>query len=101
MRSSFGRNKMKTITIDWTAISDEADFYASVLPQTGAPSWHGHNLDAIQDSWVTGDICAGGPPFNFAVRGSSKANLRDFSDIILEIAEESVKTHGGQITHEN
>jgi hypothetical protein len=58
-------------------------------------------LDAIQDSWVTGDICAGGPPFNFAVRGSSKANLRDFSDIILEIAEESVKTHGGQITHEN
>ena len=91
---------MKTITIDWPTISDEASFYASVLPQTDAPSWHGRNLDAIQDSWVTGDICPGGPPFNFTIRGSSKADLRDFSDTVSGIAERSVKTHGGKITRE-
>ena len=91
---------MKTITIDWTTISDEARFYASILPQTDAPSWHGHNLDAIQDSWVTGDICLSGPPFNFTIRGSSKGDLRDFSDTISEIAEKFVKTHGGTITRE-
>lgn len=92
---------MKTIIIDWTAIMDEDGFYASVLPQTDAPSWHGHNLDAIQDSWITGNICPSGPPFDFAIRGLSKADLRDFSHTVLEIVEESVKTHGGQITHEH
>lgn len=86
---------MKTVIIDWSTIADEENFYSSVLPQTDAPTWHGHNLNAIQDSWVTGDICSGGPPFNFTFQGSINADLRDFANIVFEIAEESVKIHGG------
>jgi RNAse (barnase) inhibitor barstar len=94
---------MKPVLIDWSTIGDREDFYSVVLPQTDAPSWHGRNLDAIQDSWVTGDICSGGPPFSFIFCRSKdiKMDLKDFSETVMEIANESVERHGGEVTRED
>jgi ribonuclease inhibitor len=58
---------MKTVLVDWSVIRNREDFYASVFAQTDLPCWHGRNLDAINDSWVTGGICPDGPPFKFRV----------------------------------
>ncbi len=94
---------MKTILIDWSVIRDRDDFYDSVLPQTGAPSWHGHNLDAINDSWVTGDICSDGPPFRFVIRGirDVSPDMEGLRDAVSELARESVKVNGGLICRED
>ena len=94
---------MKTVLVDWSKIKDIEGFYTTVLPQTEAPGWHGHNLDAIQDSWVTGDICSSGPPFKFHfIRFNDiKSDLKPFSEIVMEVANESVKMHGGEIIHDN
>lgn len=83
-------------------MSSREDFYTAVLPQTGAPSWHGHNLDALHDSWGAGGICEGGPPLGFVFRGRKqlKSELKDFSEAVLQIAAESVATHGGELAHE-
>ena len=93
---------MNSVVIDWPRIADLEGFYSAVLPHTGAPTWHGHNLDAIQDSWITGDICSGGPPFTFVFRGCKdiKSHMQEFSESVVEIASESVRIHGGNIVHE-
>lgn len=38
------------ITLDASLWQEKDDFYEQLLPQLGAPSWHGHNLDALWDS---------------------------------------------------
>jgi hypothetical protein len=94
---------MKTILIDWFAIQNSEDFYVSVLPQTGAPGWHGHNLNAINDSWLAGGICLGGPPFHFVFRHAKDINpdLKEFAEAICGFAENSAMEHGGKVTHED
>jgi RNAse (barnase) inhibitor barstar len=94
--------KMKTIVIDWTEIRSEQHFYAAVLPQTDAPSWHGHNLDAINDSWVTGGVCPCGPPFNYVFRQSEaiSPDLKTFAEAVSELAHDSVAENGGWVTNE-
>ena len=94
---------MKTIFIDWSVIRDREGFYATVLPQTEAPSWHGHNLDAINDSWVTGGICSSGSPFNFVFCPSEDINpdLREFAETVSEIAQDSVRENGGKVSYED
>ena len=51
------------IFIDWKAISTEGEYYNSLLEQLKAPDWHGHNLDALADSLINGDINGVEPPF--------------------------------------
>ena len=93
----------KTIFVDWSTISNFDDFFDSVFSQTDAPAWHGRNLNAINDSWGTGGICAKGPPFDFIFRNSKRiaSDLRDFSKTVIELAEASVTENGGSITQEN
>jgi RNAse (barnase) inhibitor barstar len=93
---------MKIVLIDWSVIRNQEDFYVSVLAQTDAPSWHGHNLDAISDSWVTGGICPDGPPFNFVFRGHKdvRPDVRQFSEAVSKLVRESVAEHGGEVTYE-
>ncbi|MBD5779657.1 barstar family protein [Pelagicoccus sp. NFK12] len=66
-------DKPPLIEIDWNQISTVDEFYDTVLPQSEAPSWHGRNLNALNDSWVTGGINRGGPPYNFRIQ---KKNYR-------------------------
>ncbi len=90
---------MKPIVIDWPKFNTREDFYASVLSQMEAPGWHGHNLDALQDSWVTGGICHSGPPFDFAFHRceNAKDEMKEFLQTVAQIAHESVSAHGGRI----
>jgi hypothetical protein len=94
---------MKTILVDWSLIQDEEAFYASVLPQTDAPGWHGHNLNAILDSWLRGGICSSGPPFSFVFRHSKNISpgLKEFAETICGFAENCVMEHGGEVTYED
>ncbi|TCM12037.1 RNAse (barnase) inhibitor barstar [Novosphingobium sp. PhB165] len=47
------------------------DFYQALLPVLGAPDWHGHNLDALEDSIFAGEINKVDPPFRIVVYGAS------------------------------
>ncbi|MGC4074685.1 MAG: barstar family protein [Nibricoccus sp.] len=93
---------MKTVTVDWTKIRTIEDFYDTVFSQTGAPSWHGRNLNAIADSWIAGGICSEGPPFRIILRSSDSvsADLRPLSAAISKIAEESARENQGEVVYE-
>lgn len=74
------------------------DFFGKVLPQCGSPSWHGRNLDSLNDSWVTGGIDALGPPYDFQFSGMLEASddLSLFREKICDIARRSVEENGGR-----
>ncbi len=85
------------VIIDWSIIKDLDHFYDVVLPQCGSPEWHGRNLDALNDSWVTGSISSGGPPFQFEIKNmeSTLPELAPMAAVVLEIAQYSVASNGG------
>ena len=56
---------------DW---STKEDFYTDLLPQLGAPAWHGHNLDALMDG-ISGDINTLEPPYTVYVSGVGRLSL--------------------------
>ena len=63
---------MKVIRLDASAWRSEEDLYSALLPQLGAPAWHGHSLDALNDSIGGGDINAVEPPFRVEVDGADQ-----------------------------
>jgi RNAse (barnase) inhibitor barstar len=63
---------MKVISLDASAWRSPEDFYSALLPQLGAPTWHGRNLDALDDSLGGGDINALEPPFRIQIEGTEK-----------------------------
>ncbi len=87
------------VVVDWATYESAETFYDLVLPQCGSPSWHGRNLDALNDAWVTGDIDSGSPPFSFCFLNGRQtpADLTAFRDAVEEIARDSVNQNGGQI----
>jgi len=82
---------MPVVSIDWSRIASEDDFYDIVSPQCGFPSWHGRNLDALEDSWVTGGIDTNGPPYVFEFRnpGEATPEMRRLLGYVDEIAKDS------------
>jgi hypothetical protein len=90
---------MTRIAIDWSQVSTADSFYDLVFAQTGAPGWHGRNLAALSDSWVTGAICESGPPFDFVFLKVEQAvpGLRELIEVIHGIARDSVAENGGSI----
>ena len=56
------------IRLDSSGWRTPADFYSALLPQLGAPSWHGRNLDALFDS-LSGGINRVEPPIRIELRG--------------------------------
>lgn len=74
---------MKTISLDAAKWRSTADFFATLLPELGAPSWHGRNLDALYDS-LSGGINEVEPPFAVTVYntgGLSSEFVRLFSEV--------------------
>lgn len=86
------------VRVDWGDLTGEEDFYDVVLPQCGSPHWHGRNLDALADSWVTGGIDTKGPPyaFEFVRLEEVRGELSDFRDKVVEIAQQSIDENGGR-----
>ncbi len=86
------------VLVDWSYVLCESDFYVIVLPQCGSPGWHGRNLDALADSWITGGIDQMGPPYAFGFFNieSTPPDMLGFRDAILEIAQDSIDENGGR-----
>jgi RNAse (barnase) inhibitor barstar len=61
---------MKVIRLDASDWRTPDDFYSSLLPELGAPAWHGRNLDALWDSIGEGDVNQVQPPFVVELSGS-------------------------------
>ena len=87
------------VEVDWAELSSRDEFFQSVFRQTGAPDWHGENLDALNDTWVGGGICTEGPPFIFVLKNESRSAgcSPHFMTQVREIAQDSVKAHGGKL----
>lgn len=79
------------IEIDWNQIKTEEDFYCSFLPKLNAPEWHGHNLDALSDSLITGSVNDTEPPYTIVSMNTSEdlGSLKDFQIKVLAIFAES------------
>lgn len=86
------------VVVKWSTIQTEGDFFDSVLTQCGSPSWHGRNLNALADSWITGGIDQLGPPYAFRFLDGSQTNagLVAFRDAVQKIGRESVAENGGR-----
>ena len=85
------------IVIDWTLIESIEQFFDSILLQSSAPNWHGRNLNALRDSWITGGINPHGPPyrFRFIVGPALPTGLASFREAVEEAATESIDENGG------
>ncbi|MEM9153226.1 MAG: hypothetical protein AAGB19_22625 [Cyanobacteria bacterium P01_F01_bin.3] len=92
-------NESTLVVIDWNQISTVDEFYDSVLSQSGAPSWHGRSLSALNDSWVTGSVNGKGPPYKFCIHRRITENraMKEIEDAVEEIARKSIKENGGDL----
>jgi len=81
------------ILIDWQHIKSPEEFYGIFLPQVKAPDWHGHNLAALNDSIVTGDINEIEPPYLIKSINSAKApyEMRSFQTSFFSILADAEK----------
>lgn len=64
---------MEKLVLDGATWSTKDDFYSAFFKAVGAPSWHGHNFDALRDSIVTGQINQIELPYRIEILGVSKS----------------------------
>jgi RNAse (barnase) inhibitor barstar len=76
---------MKKIVLDAAGWRTTDDFFAALLAELGAPSWHGHNLDALYDG-LSGGINAVEPPFAVEVR-NREGLPAEFGALFAGVAE--------------
>ena len=60
---------MRIVELDASRWDKPDDFYDALLPELGAPKWHGHNPNALNDSVIWGGINAVNPPLLIRVCG--------------------------------
>jgi RNAse (barnase) inhibitor barstar len=87
---------MKLISLDASEWRSPDDFYSAILPELGAPDWHGRNLDALDDSLGGGTINALEPPFRVEVAGADKlpeSMQRFLSEVARLFADIRAETH--------
>jgi len=82
--------------MDGAAWRTPDDFYAAFLPALGAPDWHGHNLDALEESIRDGDINRVNAPFAVRITGLKtmdaevRATVYRFTEVIHDVARAGV-----------
>jgi RNAse (barnase) inhibitor barstar len=87
---------MMELTMDGATWSTKDDIYDAFFRVVGAPSWHGRNFDALNDSIANGQINKVEVPYslvilNFDLIGAdAKKMAGDFVDLIREIAARGV-----------
>ena len=88
---------MHKLTINWSKIHSSEQFWDFVCREGKEPEWHGRNLAALNDSWVTGDINPTGPPYEFHFQDCASIDdtLQDLAEAVMEIARHSVDENGG------
>ena len=84
------------IELDGSLWKTEKDFYSALLLALGAPDWHGHNLDALEESLRAGDINQINAPIQITIFASpvmgtaAERAARRFVDLCYELAEDGV-----------
>jgi RNAse (barnase) inhibitor barstar len=82
---------MKEIKLDTSTWRARNDFYNALLPALGAPSLHGRNLDALNDSLGDGDINQIKPPFHItntsvaSVAAELLSYLKSFAKLVDDL----------------
>lgn len=91
---------MHSLILDWSQIRSIPEAWDAICRAGLEPEWHGRNLNALTDSWVTGDINTTGPPYDFQFRNcpSPGEALFSFARSVMDIARESVKEKGGSFS---
>jgi RNAse (barnase) inhibitor barstar len=83
---------MKQLVLDGSNWSSKDDVYDAFFKVVGAPSWHGRNLDALNDSIANGSINAVEVPYRLVIRNfdliavRAKKMANDFVDLIHDLA---------------
>jgi RNAse (barnase) inhibitor barstar len=82
--------EIRQIRLDASGWRTHEDVYAALLGALEAPAWHGHNLDALHDSIVTGSINDVEPPFSIKVSHGSIAGgeAQEFLRILVELFQD-------------
>jgi RNAse (barnase) inhibitor barstar len=81
-----------TLVLDGVRWNTVEDFYDAFLEAVGAPSWHGHNLDALNDSIGGDDVNTVRLPYDIVVHGTSRmsepalAMVKRFRELIEDLA---------------
>ena len=85
------------IFIDWKETTTELDVLKSILQQAKAPDWHGLGLDAVEDSFVVGNINESKPPYEFHLKNlnSEDEDMKSFQNSLIEIFSECVRKYAG------
>lgn len=90
---------MKVICLDASGWRTADDFYAALLPELGAPDWHGRNLDALYDS-LSGGINELEPPFAVELKHCNRASpaLAAFLANVVNVFEDARKEFGSDVS---
>jgi RNAse (barnase) inhibitor barstar len=90
---------MHRIEIDWSTVSSMSQMWDEIVTKSGHPAWHGRNLNALSDGWITGGLDKHGPPYEFIFSNCDQVSeeLKEVATAVMEIAEESVQENGGSI----
>ena len=85
------------IFIDWNEVTTKVDVLKAILLQAKAPEWHGIGLDAIEDSFVVGNINAAKPPYEFHLKNlnSDDEDMKSFQNSLIVIFTECVRKYAG------
>jgi RNAse (barnase) inhibitor barstar len=87
---------VKEIILDAEGWKSQEDFFVALLPKLGVPNWHGHNLDALWDSLVAGQINSTKPPYFITVISADQIPdvlmiyLLRFKELVKEMQAERV-----------
>lgn len=84
------QRRMREITLDGSRWTSPEDIYNSFLTAVGAPAWHGHNLDALQDSIAAGQINSIEVPYKIKIKhfGRIGAGARGMADNFVQLIRE-------------
>lgn len=90
---------MHRIELDWSTIADAVQMWEEIVTRSGHPAWHGRNLDALSDGWVTGGLDSYGPPYEFIFTNCRHVadDLRGIAIAVMGIAVESIVVNGGKM----
>ena len=85
------------IIIDWGDNPSKLEVLKSILSQAKAPDWHGLGLDALEDSFVVGNINEAKPPYEFCFKNlkTDKEEIMAFQNSLIEIFTECVRRYEG------
>src|SRR6202035_3521458 len=83
---------MKDLVLDGASWKTRDDVYDAFFKAVGAPSWHGRNFNALNDSIATGRINEIEVPYRLVIQNydligaGAKEMVDDFIDLIHKIA---------------